>query len=168
MIEVYKQVYGGKQICVAAYDTLEEFFERVYESDLKDFGYDKDQRVKGRYLFNDMPMYAPRMEVRFCYTVLIDGKFVTPDRLIGMRRDYVANRKQQRCRWWGMNKAYGHHRAARMQQERRLSYDKDEEYHVPFRAKRVNIIFPDRWDDGPYTHNDKSWKTQSKRKRQYK
>ena len=167
MIEIYRQVYTGKQHLVAQFDTYEEFFRRVWESDLKEFGYTKDERVNGRYLFGDAPKYALWMEVRFRYTAQEDGKFITPDRLIGMYRAYIANRKLERQRWWGNSAAYGGHRSVRTTQERKQAQYQDEEYYVPVRAARNLANLPEAWDD-IISHNDRSWKTQSKRKRQYK
>ena len=64
-------------------------------------------------------------------------------------------------------KAYGGFRKLRTFQERKKSFAFDEEYFVKVRSSRNASNLPDSWDDYQY-YAQKSWKYQSKRKRQWK
>lgn len=63
--------------------------------------------------------------------------------------------------------AYGSFRYIKTTQERRMSLAFDEENFVKCRSSRTDANLPNSWDDID-SHNDKSWKTQSKRKHQWK
>lgn len=73
---------------------------------------------------------------------------------------------QKRC-------AYGYVRHPRTTQERRWTHAWDDEQdehilcRVRVRSSRSDRHLPDEWDD-ICSHNDKSWKTQSKRRHQWK
>jgi len=64
--------------------------------------------------------------------------------------------------------AYGRFRHPRSTQEKRWVHAWDDEEFAPkVRAKRGMRYLPDAWDDY-LSHNDKCWKTQSKRRHQWK
>ena len=62
---------------------------------------------------------------------------------------------------------YGRIRRPKTTQERRLSFHNKDEGEPKIRPKRRCHSLPSAWDD-IVAHNDASWKTQSKRKHQYK
>ena len=103
-----------------------------------------------------------------------DDVLITPDRLIGMRRAwthrrYVQSIRRRQARYGRRTKqAYGGFRRPHTTTEKRAFCSlKDEEYTNLGRARRSIPNLPDTWDD-VYAHADKSWKTQSKRKHQWK
>ena len=99
-----------------------------------------------------------------------DGNFYSPDRLIGLRREWEGNRKSLYWPWFPGRKrgAYGWFRPIRTFQERKWAHAwDDEEFPPKVRAARQGKNLPNSWDD-ICRHNDKSWKTQSKRKHQWK
>ena len=65
--------------------------------------------------------------------------------------------------------AYGRFRIMCTMKERRWAdaWEDDEDFRVSVRRRRSAGHLPDSWDD-IFSHNDKSWKTQSKRRRQWK
>lgn len=103
------------------------------------------------------------------------GKQYLPDVLVGARRAWLDSKagkkyKNRYCR--NLNgrhkKAYGKFRNMRTLQERKWAEAWDDvEFAPKTRRARVNRNLPDAWDDW-HVHNDKSWKTQSKRKHQWK
>ena len=82
------------------------------------------------------------------------------------RKQYPRPRK-----WWWSRRggyAWGGHRAIRTFQERKWASAWDDEEDCPrVRARRNARNLPEPWDDIP-SHNDKCWKTQSKRRHQWK
>lgn len=65
-------------------------------------------------------------------------------------------------------KAYGGWRHPRTTQERKWAHAwDDEEFCPPPRARRQGRYLPTVWDD-IYAHSEKSWKTQSKRRHQWR
>ncbi len=105
-----------------------------------------------------------------------NGNQYLPDVLVGMRRAWLNDRKASkdyrnrynRTSNGRRKKAYGHYRHIRTFQERKLADAWDDvEFAPKTRSARTSKILPNPWDD-ILGHNDKSWKTQSKRKKQWK
>jgi len=99
-----------------------------------------------------------------------NGNLYTPDRLIGLRRKWLRERKSRY--WYGFSgrkrRRCSSHRSMRTFQERKWAHAWDDEEFAPrVRAARQGKNLPDAWDDW-HRHNDKCWKTQSKRKHQWK
>lgn len=103
-----------------------------------------------------------------------NGKLFTPDYVIGKFRVYRITRTTPSYyyrykRTNGRKKcAYGSHRSPRTFQERKWAHAwNDEEFTPMARGRRQGYHLPTNWD-APPSHNDKCWKTQSKRKHQWK
>lgn len=102
-----------------------------------------------------------------------NGKLFTRDRLVGLYLDwYCANPNPYRSRYSRRNgykkHAYGGFRSFKTFQERKWANAWDDEEFAPkVRAARNSSNLPNSWDDF-YAHSDKCWKTQSKRKHQWK
>jgi len=105
-----------------------------------------------------------------------NGKQYLPDELVGLRRAWINDKKASkdfrnrydRTSNGRRKKAYGHFRSVRTFQERKWAEAwNDEEFAPKTRRARAAPTLPDPWDDY-ICHNDKSWKTQSKRKKQWK
>jgi len=94
-----------------------------------------------------------------------DGKYIAYHRLLGMFRSWKRNRKVRR---WGRRRkqAWGGWRVPRSQAEKRAVVCAQEQ-GVKVRCSRNIANLPDTWDDYR-SHMDKCWKTQSKRKKQWK
>ena len=102
----------------------------------------------------------------FCDLILRDdlGDVVTEEKLFYIWKS--QNRKKWLIRW--SKQAWGGHRSIRTHQERKWANAHDDEEFAPKpRGKRNKISLPTSWDD-VIAHSDKSWKTQSKRKHQWK
>ena len=113
MIEIYRRV-EGKDRLIASFDTFENLFRTPYVDDgsLSEFGYDPSDRVIAQYLFGDslfetIPFRNSQILTRqialsvsrcryICYE---DGNLVTPDRLVGLYREWRRNRPRWRWRW---------------------------------------------------------------------
>lgn len=181
MLEIYKRdEFNGKLKIISEYNSFEDLFRRVgYRFDFAEcFGYnDTNRHTNGAHLgdHQPVPQYASWPSRRYCYIAYWNDKFVTPDRLVGLYRDYTyANRVDWRKRWnrkydCGHKKgAYGWIRHMRTMQERRWAHAWDNEEFAPrVRAKRQGHHLPSNWDDY-WAGAQKSWKRQSKRKHQWK
>ena len=171
MIEVYNRTENGKDRLVANFNTYHELFRGLRESDIKAFGYNETDRTAAPRAWTD----RNRGEVddwaatRNCYIAIDDGNFVTPDRLVGLFRDWWADRPRWRWNRHGWSPgAYGSYRALKTTNERRqIAACLDEEDAPRIRPSRNFRNLPNAWDDF-MSHNDKSWKTQSKRRHQYR
>jgi len=100
-----------------------------------------------------------------------NGNLYTPDRLIGLYRKW-RQRRTMKNRWSrrnGVKKgSWGGYRGVRTLQERKWANAWDDEELAPkVRGRRSACNIPDSWDD-IQVHSDKSWKTQTKRKHQWK
>lgn len=115
-----------------------------------------------------------------CYYAVYDENrnFYSSDRLVGMYREWHkdcwARRQKQRLmtkRNGCKKKAHGSLRRIKTTQERRLFYVDQETQEmgiaVKMRTRRNAANLPNSWDDF-WSQTDKSWKTQSKRKFQWK
>jgi len=171
MIEIYRR-REGKDRLIRTYETYEELFRWTCESNLKDFGYNPTDRTTARNCFDDHDWmfgdYIGNSRCRYiCYE---DDKLVTPDRLVGLRRDWIGRRRlNYRWLYWrSYNRAYRGNRRIRTTQERRWAHAWDDVEFAPrVRGRRTAHSLPNSWDD-IRGHNDKSWKTQSKRRHQWK
>lgn len=182
MLEIFKRdEFNGKLKIIAEFNSFEELFRRLGFSriDLATiFGYSDVDR------HNDHPSLGDHQRPsqwdwwpsrKYCYVAYDNGKFVTPDRLVGLYRDWMYdNRINWRRRWTqrydrGQKKsAWGRIRHMHTQHEKRWQDAWDDEEFVPkYRAKRHGHNLPDTWDDY-WVRGQKSWKYQSKRKHQWK
>jgi len=105
-----------------------------------------------------------------------NGNQYLPDVLVGMRRAWLNDKKASKDYRNRYNRtsngrrkiAHGRYRHVRTLQERKWSEAWDDvEFAPKTRRARTNHNLPNIWDD-ILGHNDKSWKTQSKRKAQWK
>ena len=169
MIEIYRR-REGKDRLIRTYETYEELF-RLGESALKDFGYNPTDRTTARNCFDDHDwMFGDYIGNSRCrYVCYENDKLVTPDRLVGLRRDWIGRRR--RTFYFGYrrySKAWRGYRKIKTTQERRWAHAWDDEEFAPkVRGRRSKRMLPDSWDD-VRAHNDKSWKTQTKRRHQWK
>lgn len=175
MIEIYRRI-NGKDRLIASFSSLHEFFEKtrfLNEKELKTFGVDPTAKIFSPLLFNEGDFFCDIEH--HVYVAYEEQKPITPDRLVGEYRAWVKNYYARSRRSWynrrdrGARKdAYGRFRRPRTTQERRwASAWDDEDFMPPVRGKRRSHNLPNAWDD-VYSHNQKSWKKQSKRRRQWK
>lgn len=176
MIEIYNRTEDGKDRLIATFETYHEFFRGLRESDLKAFGYTEVDRTDAPRIWSDANRYHLdnlnwMKSNRNCYLAYEDCKHVTPDRLVGLYRAWWDERPRMNWYWrghgWTRN-AWGGMRRIRTTNERRqIEAWKDEEDVPKVRAARNYRNLPNSWDDY-MAHSDRSWKTQSKRKHQWK
>ena len=182
MIEIYRRA-DGKDKLIRSYDTFEHMFKdarAINVHTLADFGYDVDDRINANYLFGEHDPVLDNFDVnRNCYVCYENDKFVTPDRLVGLYRKWHSSRGWGNNRWrWGWWHHAGHKKAIWPQysnpkttHEIRWAHAWDDEEFAPktgfARGRRRASALPTLWDD-QYGHNDRSWKTQSKRRHQWK
>lgn len=182
MLEIYKRdEFNGKLKILAEFDSFDDLFKLVgYRYDFAStFGYnDTDRHDDGTAFLQDHPpvnQWTWYPQRSFCYVAYDKGKFVTPDRLVGLYRKYKDNRRNNWRHSWtqrydrGKKKgAWGRIRHMHTQHEKRWqnAWD-DEEFAPKYRAKRQGHNLPDTWDDY-WVRGQKSWKYQSKRKHQWK
>jgi len=98
-----------------------------------------------------------------------DGQRLTAEYL---RPVYWEWRSRQRRPWRDRHgrkasKVYGNWRSPKTTNERRQAFQNVDEGEPPIRARRNKTNLINAWDD-TITHNDASWKTQSKRRHQYR
>ena len=171
MIEVYIRNESGKDRLIATFETYHEFFRGLREDDVKAFGYTEVDRTHAPRAWKDAARAITIDDfahARYCYLAFDDGKLVTPDRLVGLFRAWWEDRPRRWGRYSWSRYAYGQYRAIKTTNERRqLESTKGEENAPKIRAARNFRNLPNSWDDF-MSHNDKSWKTQSKRKHQWK
>ena len=107
---------------------------------------------------------------RYCYVAYEnDVTLITPDRLVGAQRSYNNTRKSRYIYYNSWRKrGWRKGRGVRTTQERKYSEDWDDDGNrIRVRAKRNAANIPDCWDDYRCI-TDRSWKTQSKRRKQWK
>ncbi len=181
MLEIFKRdEFNGKLKNIKEFNSFEELFAAVwYHTDFAEsFGYtDVDRNNSGRP-FGDHHKatdWCAWKETKFVYVIYDNGKFVTPDRLVGLFRDWKWTRRNLWIASWtrkydcGHKKgAYGWIRHMHTTQEKRWAnaYD-DEEFAPKYRASRCGHNLPSTWDDY-WAGNQKCWKRQSKRPHQWK
>lgn len=178
MIEIYRRVDGNDKL-IRTYDTFEDMFKAraVNVHTLADFGYDPNDRIAERYLFGELDPTVDNFDTnRNRYVCYENNKFVTPDRLVGLYRIWHRSRKGwgYSYRWHhaGFKKAvWPQYSSPKTTHEIRWAHAWDDEEFAPktgfARGRRRASALPTLWDDH-YGHNDKSWKTQSKRRHQWK
>lgn len=180
MLEVFKRdEFNGKLKIIAEFDSIEDLVRHVpYNFDFAvQFGYhDVDRHTAGAGLGDHHPPcnWAWWPDRNYCYVAYDNGKFVTPDRLVGAHR---VRKAERRSYWHGWSRQYdrgkkksahGWIRHMHTMHERRWqnAWD-DEEFCPPYRACRRGNNLPSNWDD-IWVDSNKCWKKQSKRKHQWK
>lgn len=171
MIEIYRR-REGKDRLIRTYETYDQLFRWTSESALKEYGCNPTDRTTYRNCFDDHDwMFGDYIgNSRCCYVCYDDLTLVTPDRLVGLYRDWIGRRRSHYhwLYWRSYNRAYRGNRHIRTTQERRWATAwNDEEFAPRVRGKRSARMIPNSWDD-IRGHNDKSWKTQTKRRHQWK
>ena len=171
MIEVYNRTENGKDRLVGTFNNYHDLFRGLRESDIKAFGYNDADRTDAPRAWTDRtyPDVDDWAATRFCYIAVEDGNFVTPDRLVGLFRDWWNDRPRYRYNRHGWNRnAYGSFRSPKTTNERRqVAAATVDDGAPPVRCARNFRNLPDAWDDF-YGHSDRNWKTQSKRRHQYR
>lgn len=177
MIEIYRR-REGKDRLIRTFETFDDLFNAraVGEHVIAEaFSCNPEDRTD-RYLFGEADLDSEFL-AHHCYVCYENGKVVTPDRLVGLFREWYHNRNPYRRGWWyrrfdcGEKKqAWGHWRAPKTTYERRWAHAWDDDEFAPktgfARGRRRANALPNLWDDY-MTHNDKSWKTQTKRRKQW-
>jgi hypothetical protein len=192
---VYSSAYdisGTRKIVSKHYETMDDFLRRHNEEKIKEhFGFtpeDKICRATTEVEYRKVRGYRYVRRRTYCNKINCkehddafhkaevvydhNGNFYSPDRLVGLRREWLQNYKPipwySRYRHGRKPKAWGWYRSIHTFQERKWAHAWDCEEDAPkIRAKRQGKNLPDGWDD-TCRHNDKCWKTQSKRKYQWK
>lgn len=181
MLVIYKRdEFNGKLKIIKEFDTFADMFSAVwYHTNFAEaFGYCDTDREVGGNVFGDhqkVSAWCTWKETKFLYALYDDGKFVTPDRIVGLHRDWKYERRNfYQCSWTrkrdtGQKKSvWGCIRHMKTMQERRWQNAWDDEEDCPrYRAARQGHRLPSNWDDF-WIHGQKSWKTQSKRNHQWK
>ncbi len=182
MIEVRKRGEGnGRLKTIATFNSIEELLTLLHDNNFTAFGYLDTDRTKKTYIAGIQPRPTDRgasiilETTQFCFVVYDDnGNFITPDRLVGMYRKYYRSlvrswniRWNKRCNG-GNRGLYGGYRHFRTFQEGKWAkaWD-DEEFAARCRPCRNAVNLPCYWDD-LRRHVEKSWKSQSKRRHQWK
>ena len=169
----YQNVEG---IYVYHYDCIGELFTQKYDNIDHYLRHTNEHHIK-TFVVHDINKHHPvyiTSDYLNGYALIVcdaDGKIYTSDRLVGLKRVW-----HQYCLDWNNNRygrsngqkrrVYGGYRKIQTFQERQQWFNVDE-YQITGRAKRSASMLPNYWDD-IHLYNDKSWKTQSKRKHQYK
>jgi len=191
--DVYYGAYRTTKIAYSYHETLEDFFWSFNERRIREYvSYSINDKIchgivhatyrrgyRARYIRNKELCYkincADHDEHVQAYAVYDQNRnLYTPDHLIGLRREWVRTKpkNQYRYKWYRQNghkkQAWGGWRTIKTFQERKWTHAWDDEEFAPKpRACRNSSNLPDSWDE-PRQHSDKSWKTQSKRKHQWK
>lgn len=176
MIEVYQRDHKGHLKSLGIY--TEEEFASFYGHDVdSDFSTCDADCTVGSVLLRSLNVYIEGREYKkVAYNE--KGKVLPVDHLIGITRAYHRNRIiNWRARWkkkydCGYKKpAYGWLRRIHTTKEKRWAHAWDDEEFAPkkgfARGRRSAHNLPDSWDDY-WAQAQKSWKWQSKRKRQWK
>ena len=177
LITVHNDPYRTDKRTYRYYNSLESFLKYSSERDFDRYGYSIYERkcftLYKHWSFFDLckvPDCHNPDHFRLYTEVVCDenGLILTPDFLVGEFRKYQASQKPRRYYGWNSGWWKCHHRHPRTTNERK-QYDAcmvdDDAPNV--RGKRRPSNLPNTWDDIP-KHNDKCWKTQSKRKHQWK
>lgn len=193
-ISIWKRdEWTGKIHLAKKFDSMKDFFQCIsggYSSNWANFvtfgnNFD-DHQTYGLFPFDrkrywnlndnvtlDKNKFIKNFYCYLCYDCF--DKHYSQDRLIGLYRIWRNNPTRRRRRGWlqhGWNRsAYGTYRYPHSTQEIRWAEAWDDEEFAPKkgfarRARRMRNL-PNAWDD-ELSHNDKCWKTQSKRKHQWK
>ena len=167
MIEVQIRDENGKDRIVATFACLEDLV-RIGEQDLAMFGHCETQRTYAPHVWQRQDRDQFVGASRYCYVAIENGKIITPDRLVGLCRKVIKQPRHKRRHFgWGRY-VYGGYRKVKTTNERRqLQAHNQDDFVPPIRPSRNNNGLPSGWDD-IITHSDKSWKTQSKRRHQWK
>ncbi len=179
MIEIYRRA-DGKDRLIRTYDTFEDLFRArsINTRTLAEFGRNPNDRIAASYLFGELDnIIEDNFDVnRNSYICYEADKFVSPDRLVGLCRAWMWARPYRKS--WGWWHHAGSKRAVwpcwrnpKTTQEQRWAHAWDDEEFAPktgfARGRRSAHALPNSWDD-IYGHNDRSWKTQSKRRHQWR
>jgi hypothetical protein len=181
MLVIYKRdEFNGKLKIITEFESFNDLFTAAwYHMDFANvFGYTDVDRGYGGTPFGDHHKssdWCISVETKFLYVMYDDGKFVTPDRLVGLHRNWKYERRNFHQRSWsrkrdtGQKKTVcGNLRHMKTMHERRWqnAWD-DEEFCPPYRPARCGRNLPSCYDDY-WVRGQKNWKFQSKRKHQWK
>lgn len=169
---IQKDDYDGKVRFRRYYADLEALVYKEFvgyrANKLDDFSEDVNDRTgeeRRSSLFREIvPWFG-----FYCAVVVDEGENVVP--ICELRRIYNEFLKKPPRRYYHYawrRTAYGGWRHVKTYQEKKAYYDTlEQDYPVKVRGRRKPDQLPDLWDD-QYAHNDKSWKTQTKRRHQWK
>ena len=184
MYELRKKDNNGKIKIIKVYDTLDSLFRSTSEYSLQECGFDYDERtdIYGDFcnhsLFEPLNIYEST-EYRYIIVNVLKNKILSSDYLVGEYRKWNENRKaknrknlerrlakqRQGRKPSPFNKMCKHMRTTN--ERRWANANLDEEFAPTTRAKRNAKNLPNTWWDIP-SYSQKSWKFQSKRKKQWK
>ena len=178
MLEIYRRDrYTGHVTHIRDFKDLDALCHHFYPRDkmVDIFGYTGNYRngVSHGVFGEDRERIHPYIEPTVNYKYVVydhKGKIITPDHIVGHFRNYWINYKFKCKRPAWRRQAWSGYRGIRTTNEKRQAFDTYVEEYGIFvrpRGKRNTTNLPDGWDDYR-AHNDKSWKTQSKRTHQWK
>lgn len=179
MIEIFRRREGRDRL-ICSYESFGDLFakHRIGENRIRAaFSCNPEDRTEGNYLFGEIDTEDGEFLSHHVYVCYENDKPVAPDRLIGLWREW---RRGYNVSWlynWNRRRdrgekacAYGHWRAPKTTNERRWAHAWDDDENAPktgfARGRRRAHALPNLWDDF-MSHNDKSWKTQTKYRKQW-
>lgn len=166
---------NGKVRLLRFYETLKvlvraEKYHDFYYGQKHLFSEDWDERVDYHWdrFFYDRPTLFNEEECGHnAYVVIDHNENIVPLCVLNQVTNEVFSRKYRR-HWRWRRTAWGGWRVPRTTQEKRQYYAAmDEEEPIKIRGRRLPRHLADIYDDW-HCHNDKCWKTQSKRRHQWK
>lgn len=166
----------GKVRIVRFYETLEklvfaEKYHNFYGGKKASFSEDLNERVPyhwDKYFYlRDGDLFDDQQGSQSAFVVVDHFENVVP--LCELNRVSTECFQPYRYRRYNWRRtAYGSWRRVNTFQEKKAYYDTlEQEVPIKVRGCRKSRQLPDAWDD-LHSHNDKCWKTQSKRRHQWK
>ena len=183
-------VFGERKIRAVYYESLDELFRRtgprtitetfgysiydeiclepvetIWQAGFRNFRYIRRQTLCTKT--NCRNHDGPTIGAAVVYDHLCN--FYSPDRLVGLYREWSGNRKYY-YNWNSWSKRRGGHtfRRFRTFHERKWAHAWDcEEYAPKVRAARQGHNLPDPWDDY-HRNSERGWKRCTKRRHQWK
>lgn len=180
LITVHSDPYRTDKILSRYHGSFDSFIKLINWRDVDGFGYKVSDRIcydpkDSCYTCFPVRCHTPNCQdphhFKLGTSVVCDenGLLITPDVIWGALHEYESTQKPRRFYntwrngWWR-----SHHRSPKTTNERK-QYDACmvDEDAPNVRGKRRPSNLPNTWDD-LMRHNDGCWKTQSKRKHQWK
>jgi len=174
---VHNEPYRTDKVTFIYYESLDSFIHSCKYRNIELFGYSIYDRLC--YRSSSIGVRPKRCKTPNCqehdhYTLTAEvvcdenGLLITPDVIRSAYYDWMVNRPPRYYRPWKRGWWRSRHRCPKTTNERR-QYDACmlDEDAPNVRGERRPSNLPNTWDDRA-RHNDNCWKTQSKRKHQWK
>jgi hypothetical protein len=167
-IFVFQRKENGKIEKIEEYDNPAHFAVHYFEQKVtSQFGDSDTQRVP-RWEFKTHFFESDNVFAKVAFNS--KEKIIPVSQLVGYvreRKNIILDEFYSSFYRRGRKSAYGRFRKPKTTQERRWSCAWDDEEFAPkIRKRRKGHNLPNAWDDY-ISHNEKSWKRQSKRKHQW-